>query len=65
MPPGSESHPEGSEITAQDVAAAANARLGKSHRLSGVEIRDHLPRSTIGKILKKELRAPYWEEQKQ
>lgn len=56
---------EGSDLSAEEVAAAANARLGKSHRLSAVEIRDHLPRSTIGKILKKELRAPYWEEQKQ
>jgi len=27
-----------------------------------VEFRDELPRSTIGKVLKKELRAPYWEK---
>jgi acyl-CoA synthetase (AMP-forming)/AMP-acid ligase II len=30
-----------------------------------VEIRDVLPRSTIGKILKKDLRAPYWQKQKE
>lgn len=38
----------------------ANARLGKSQRLAAIEVRDGLPRSTIGKILKRELRAPYW-----
>lgn len=47
--------------SAQDICLRANATLGKSQRLSAVEIRDSLPRSTIGKILKKDLRAPYWE----
>ena len=46
-----------------DIMAAANATLGKSQRLSAVEIRNTLPRSTIGKILKKDLRAPYWKEE--
>ncbi|MDX1780559.1 MAG: class I adenylate-forming enzyme family protein [Thalassovita sp.] len=50
----------GSERTPEAILADANAQLGKSHRLSRVEIRDHLPRSSIGKILKRELRAPYW-----
>jgi len=44
---------------AGDIREQANARLGKSQRLSAVEIRDHLPRSQIGKILKRELRADY------
>ncbi|WP_121061467.1 class I adenylate-forming enzyme family protein [Chachezhania antarctica] len=48
--------------TADEICARANAKLGKSHRLSAVEIRDVLPRSSIGKILKKDLRAPYWEK---
>jgi acyl-CoA synthetase (AMP-forming)/AMP-acid ligase II len=51
----------GSTREAEDIRTTANERLGKSQRLSAIEIRDHLPRSTIGKILKKELRAPYWE----
>ncbi len=50
----------GATRQARDICTAANARLGKSQRLSAVEIRPTLPRSTIGKILKKDLRAPYW-----
>jgi acyl-CoA synthetase (AMP-forming)/AMP-acid ligase II len=38
----------------------ANGRLGKAQRLSRVELRDALPRNTLGKVLKRELRAPYW-----
>ena len=39
----------------------ANGHLGKAQRLSDIELRDYLPRSTIGKVLKRELREPYWE----
>jgi acyl-CoA synthetase (AMP-forming)/AMP-acid ligase II len=56
---------EGATRSEDDILTQANARLGKSHRLSGIEIRQTLPRSTIGKILKKDLRAPYWEKEKQ
>ncbi|WP_158972044.1 class I adenylate-forming enzyme family protein [Chachezhania sediminis] len=52
----------GSNATAEEICARANGKLGKSQRLSGVEIRDVLPRSSIGKILKKDLRAPFWEK---
>ncbi|MCM2562811.1 acyl--CoA ligase [Lutimaribacter sp. EGI FJ00015] len=52
---------QGAERGEDDIRDAANARLGKSHRLSAVEIRDSLPRSSIGKILKRELRQPYWQ----
>ncbi|MEH6647628.1 class I adenylate-forming enzyme family protein [Sulfitobacter sp.] len=54
---------EGAVRTADDILQKANATLGKSQRLSAVEIRAALPRSTIGKILKKDLRAPYWEKE--
>ncbi|GAB3671064.1 class I adenylate-forming enzyme family protein [Salinisphaera aquimarina] len=40
----------------------ANTQLGHSQRLAGVELRDELPRSSIGKILKRELREPYLDE---
>jgi acyl-CoA synthetase (AMP-forming)/AMP-acid ligase II len=54
----------GATRSCDDIRDRANTRLGKSQRLSGVEIRDLLPRSSIGKILKRELRAPYWEKTK-
>ncbi|MDX1633963.1 MAG: AMP-binding protein [Marinobacter sp.] len=38
----------------------ANQRLGKAQRLSAIEFREQLPRSTIGKVLKRELKEPYW-----
>jgi long-chain acyl-CoA synthetase len=38
----------------------ANERLGRMQRLSVVEFRDELPRSSLGKVLKRDLRAPYW-----
>ncbi len=37
----------------------ANERLGKTQRISAVELIDELPRSHIGKILKRELRDSY------
>src|SRR5690554_992003 len=49
-------------LTEAELLDWANSRLGKSQRLSGIEFRDELPRSTIGKVLKRELRAPYWEK---
>lgn len=52
---------EGVTRGAADILERANGKLGKSQRLSTIEIRDTLPRSTIGKILKKDLRSPYWE----
>jgi long-chain acyl-CoA synthetase len=36
-----------------------NARLGKTQRLAAVELVDRLPRSAIGKVLKRELREAY------
>jgi acyl-CoA synthetase (AMP-forming)/AMP-acid ligase II len=38
-----------------------NARLGRMQRLAAVELRKELPRSNVGKVLKQELRKPYWE----
>ena len=46
--------------TPETILAWANERLGKSQRLAAIEFRDTLPRSSIGKILKRELREPYW-----
>ena len=52
----------GSAIAAADLLAWVNDRLGKAQRISAIEYLDELPRSSIGKILKRELRAPYWQE---
>ncbi|WP_372502008.1 AMP-binding protein [Tistrella mobilis] len=49
----------GQQATAEEIRAWANERLGKAQRLSAVELRDELPRSPIGKVLKRELREPY------
>ncbi|WP_169569832.1 class I adenylate-forming enzyme family protein [Sneathiella limimaris] len=42
-----------------DIQVWVNERLGKTQRVSGIVTRDDLPRSTIGKILKRELRDEY------
>jgi acyl-CoA synthetase (AMP-forming)/AMP-acid ligase II len=46
------------------LLAWTNAQLGKMQRLSGLELRDALPRSNVGKVLKQELRRPYWENRR-
>lgn len=38
----------------------ANERLGKHQRLIGAEFRDDFPRNALGKVLKRELRDPFW-----
>jgi long-chain acyl-CoA synthetase len=48
------------ESTEEQVRDWANGRLSKTQRLVAVEFREQLPRSTIGKIMKRELREPYW-----
>lgn len=45
---------------ADELVDFVNARVGKAQRVSGIEFRQSLPRSPIGKLLKRELRAPYW-----
>ena len=46
--------------TENGILEWANTQLGKSQRLAAIEFRATLPRSAIGKVLKRELRAPYW-----
>lgn len=49
----------GASVTADDLLAWANAKLGKMQRISAVRFTDALPRSAIGKVLKRELRDSY------
>jgi acyl-CoA synthetase (AMP-forming)/AMP-acid ligase II len=46
----------GATATAEALRAWTNARLGKTQRLALVEIVEALPRSGVGKVLKRELR---------
>ncbi|MEO1310854.1 MAG: class I adenylate-forming enzyme family protein [Pseudomonadota bacterium] len=45
--------------TAEAIKEAANAKLGKTQRLADVVLIDEIPRSHIGKVLKRELRDGY------
>jgi len=42
----------------------ANARLARTQRLAGLELRSEFPRNALGKVLKRELRAPWWDQPK-
>ncbi len=42
--------------SAEDIRQWTNARLGKTQRLSALHVAKELPRSAIGKVLKRELR---------
>jgi long-chain acyl-CoA synthetase len=43
-------------VDAADVLATANAKLGRTQRLNRLIVTEELPRSPIGKVLKRELR---------
>jgi long-chain acyl-CoA synthetase len=49
----------GRSAAADDIRSWANERLGKTQRLASIEIREMLPRSAIGKVLKRELREEF------
>lgn len=53
---------KGATVTAAEIRSWVNARLGKTQRVSDMVLRDDLPRSTIGKILKRELRDEYMKQ---
>mgnify|MGYP000226926001 CR=1 FL=1 len=59
-------HPDVKDVTVIGVPHRkwgewCNARLAKTQRLVGVELRDEFPRNALGKVIKKDLRAPYWD----
>ncbi len=51
----------GAEVTAEELMAYCRERLAKFKCPTSVDWIDALPRNPSGKILKKDLRAPYWE----
>lgn len=50
---------QASDVEEETLRSWANERLGKSQRISQLVFIDELPKSSIGKILKKELRVTY------
>jgi long-chain acyl-CoA synthetase len=51
---------EGQHLPEAELMAWANERLAKHQRLGALEWRTEFPRNALGKVLKKDLRAPYW-----
>lgn len=47
----------------EELRAFANQRLAKTQRLARVELREDFPRNALGKVLKRQLREPYWSAQ--
>jgi acyl-CoA synthetase (AMP-forming)/AMP-acid ligase II len=51
----------GSRPDPEEIKAWVNERVGKVQRVSAVELREsEFPRNALGKVLKRELREPYW-----
>jgi len=48
------------DVSAADLIKLCKSRLGPLRAPKSVEFRDSLPRNATGKILKREIRAPYW-----
>lgn len=52
----------GSAADPAEIRDWANERLAKHQRLAAVELRKDFPRNALGKVLKRLLREPYWNE---
>ena len=51
----------GSDPTAEEIIEFSRQQLAKFKCPTSVDFVDALPRNPSGKVLKKDLRAPYWE----
>ncbi len=53
----------GSTPDADEIKEWVNTRVGKVQRVTAVELRDEeFPLNALGKLLKRELRDPYWNQ---
>jgi len=53
----------GSDPDPEEIKAWVNERVSKVQRVSGVELRqEEFPRNALGKLLKRQLREPYWRD---
>lgn len=50
----------GGHVSEAELIALCKDRLGSMRAPKAVEFRDTLPRNATGKVLKREIRAPYW-----
>ena len=50
----------GRDVDAESLLAFVAARLAAYKRPRSIDFADELPRNAMGKVLKRELRAPYW-----
>lgn len=53
---------QSASIAKPELIEWINSRVGKRQRINALEFRESLPRNPMGKLLKKELRQPYWPE---
>lgn len=51
----------GQQVTADEIIAMCRERLGPVKAPKCVQFRDSLPRSVVGKVLKRDLRAEFWQ----
>ena len=52
---------EGSSLNAKDVISYTKSKIASYKCPKSVEFIEMLPRNPSGKVLRRELRAPYWE----
>jgi acyl-CoA synthetase (AMP-forming)/AMP-acid ligase II len=50
--------------TENELKEWGNLRMGKTQRVARVEFRSSFPRNSLDKIVKRELREPYWSDRK-
>ena len=53
----------GSSVTAEELIEYCNRKLAPYEVPRRMEFVDELPKTAVGKILRRELREPYWEDQ--
>jgi acyl-CoA synthetase (AMP-forming)/AMP-acid ligase II len=52
------------QVNSEELILFVKAKLGSVKAPKSIDFIDTLPRSPVGKVLKKELRAPYWSQSK-
>lgn len=55
--------PHDEELTESDILSFADAELADYKKPKSVEFRESIPKTPYGKMDKKALREPYWEDE--